>query len=440
MSYLKKRKLKALGSVEVMAVYFKSIAEFMARNMDNITVEYRYTEVNSFMDSIRYGLRPVGYPRRYDAIHMSNIPDYTGGHLTTTIHGTGILKNGGFVQFNCLANTGIWENVDNAMAEYLGLPSLSCAERYLGMTLAPGEEYDPTAGWVSMLADYRWVYTPPNRDSLIPKLEVHTWLTHMFFHLALPTKRSPDMPAWIGGAICRVYQPLTINTWIRLLCYVVESRHYPKHWISALVEAILSGTVNTSARPARACPLKVRELQTPHPAKPISTQPFVPELRTLLARQLQHLPFKLATPLPSPADILRCEIAITPLTDVVAPVLSLVFSRQIQIPDLIPSLNPLDDRNLWDTLAGDDEPVRKKETIVIGNFEWDGEWVLNTPFTPIEEMKRVKARFCVERRVLDMMRREGWRCALIRTDLWCLASMDPETVAEATTVLGTLGS
>lgn len=68
-----------------------------------------------------------GYPRVYDRIHLSNIPDYIGGTLTSFLYALPLTYPGdsSFITSTCLRNPPRWKSEAHFHNEYIGLSAPS---------------------------------------------------------------------------------------------------------------------------------------------------------------------------------------------------------------------------------------------------------------------------------------------------------------------------
>lgn len=78
-------------------------------------------------------------------------------------------------------------------------------------------------------------------EQLMPQNKFIHWMHAHFLKLCLPYPRPIfDQPP--------IYAPLNMTVFCRLIAHVSELG-YPAHWISSLIQSILSGKITTSARP-----------------------------------------------------------------------------------------------------------------------------------------------------------------------------------------------
>ncbi|KAF8243737.1 hypothetical protein K440DRAFT_605850 [Wilcoxina mikolae CBS 423.85] len=395
--------------IELCMPIMRSCADVLS--LLNITVEFRIDEVNHQLDCIRYDMGErsrSGMPMSYDTIFLSNIPDYTGGHLSTTLHALPLLKPSGFTQTNILVNPiSFPEGLTRTLAEYTCLPNLDAAKTFLGITrLTTQQDIDYEAPiergetedkpWELLTSAYRWALLIPT--TLPPKPVFTRWLTTMFFKLAFP------VPRQIRNAAYRINQPLTLLTFLRLCCFLIETRNIPPHWISSLIDSLLIGSITTAAKPPKHAPIPMKDVEyittTPTRAetKTYNVSVLLPELRALLIRHLPILPFRITTPLHPRKEVgnFAVEMEIEDIT--VGPVVALL-ALAFTPPEVTPN-------QMWrEWVDGNGRGY------VVGAFEW-----------VVEELRawgvKGMARWGMEKTVVEDMRRERWTVEVVRTDRW----------------------
>ncbi|KAF8538715.1 hypothetical protein BDD12DRAFT_884306 [Trichophaea hybrida] len=395
--------------IELCMPIMRSCADVLSQL--NITVEFRIDEVNHQLDCIRYdtGERSCnGIPTSYDTIFLSNIPDYTGGHISTTLHALPLLKPSGFTQTNILANPmGFPEGLTRTLAEYTCLPNLDTAKTFLGLTrLMTQQEIDFEAPiergetedkpWELLTSAYRWALSVPT--SLPPKPLFTCWLTTMFFKLAFPVSRQ------IHNVAYHINQPLTLLTFLHLCSFLVETRNIPPHWISTLIDSLLTGSITTSAKPPNHAPIKLSDVKyittslSRTENKTYNLSLVLPELRALLIRHRPILPYRLTTPLPPREEVATFEIEMEVEDITVGPICAL-----LALAFMPPEVTPNQMWREWGDGNG--------RGCVVGGFEW-----------VVREVRawgvKGTARWELEKTVEEEMRREGWRVGVVRTDRW----------------------
>ncbi|KAK7757410.1 hypothetical protein SLS62_000422 [Diatrype stigma] len=111
--------------------YFYMLAGSIQTLKKKMMVEIIFGEMADVMERIRYDsfesprepptAEAGSWPKDYHVIHLSNIPDYVGGALTSFLYGSPLLKHGpGTGLTSCvLRNPSEWRSMDQFLAEYL---------------------------------------------------------------------------------------------------------------------------------------------------------------------------------------------------------------------------------------------------------------------------------------------------------------------------------
>ena len=89
--------------------------------------------------SVGRPIQPEEYPKLYDRIHLSNIPDYIGGTLTTFIYALPLTHPGkmSYITSNCLRNPLHWISAAHFNNEYIALSSPVDLEKVFHVRMAP---------------------------------------------------------------------------------------------------------------------------------------------------------------------------------------------------------------------------------------------------------------------------------------------------------------
>lgn len=257
----------------VLALYGRLQIEFIAGEMTDVMerlrfdgLEHRRHAPASTIDEDGVEVAdPTTFPRVFDAIQKSNIPDYVGGPLTVMMYAAPLLRadRPSALRFNCLLNEPMFEgNHEHYLAEYMLMHDVGRISDHIGVVrrtigLWAGEHVMPARlreePWGSFWAPpfAAGVYMtwdrapgagftiPPHRRLSQPDLE--RWLHAHLLKLCLPYPRPP----W-GSA--PVYAPLNLTTFLRLVVH----RHglgYPAQWLSGVLEDVCEGAITTTARP-----------------------------------------------------------------------------------------------------------------------------------------------------------------------------------------------
>ncbi|CZT01250.1 uncharacterized protein RAG0_08987 [Rhynchosporium agropyri] len=154
--------------IELRAAEYPPIVENATRLFDQIS-PFLAAEGESIWT------RPESFPRSSDSNHLSNIPDYIGGHLSTFLYAMPILKeqDSSFVMSNCLRNSTLWTSIDEFMTYYQYIPN---DDILLKLTqtriLTRGESPMPLASYTSyQLSDQLIESSKQNFGSLFPQKE-----------------------------------------------------------------------------------------------------------------------------------------------------------------------------------------------------------------------------------------------------------------------------
>ncbi|KAH0609098.1 uncharacterized protein H6S33_001326 [Morchella sextelata] len=279
-------------------------------------VELNVGDCCGALEEIRYGSkvsrrdveRPMDFPRIYDTIHLSNLPDYTGGHLSPVLYALPVLKDAPHAHITsiCQVNPPLWQSIEDYVAEYVCLPTLDRLQAATCLRLCPGQ--DERLHEFMPMSEYTcWQHSTSKTLSykeLLPRTVFTRWLLTLFFKFAVP-------PNSESRSMAKVYSPLNLSAWVRLLGRVVEIG-YPPHWVSSLVEDILANRVMTTIRPPEITPIRIPELEKEHPPQKISTSPFIPELEVLLCTWARVSPFTIVSPahIPPPEKIYEYSFTI----------------------------------------------------------------------------------------------------------------------------------
>jgi hypothetical protein len=286
--------------------FFGFIKNLFERIQRQVTFDVVIDDMVNYFECAEYGLlqsrerfgslKPTEFPVRYDRIHMSNIPDYVGGPLTTFMHGLPILRNDktSAMSSNVLRNTPNWVTHQQFLAEYLLLVdrqqitntfSASLNERSAQLEKAldgvliggSGAIMTQTMSWVRLSSQ------PLKWSSLMPRRDLERWLHAHFLKVCLPYQRT-------GGFDNRVTAPLNLTVIIRLIIHLFKVG-YPAHWLCGILTHFCTETLTTTARAPRSMITDLTAAAAVHSSRAISIRPFVTEFRMLLSIWRRLLPF-----------------------------------------------------------------------------------------------------------------------------------------------------
>ncbi|KAI0475735.1 hypothetical protein GGR56DRAFT_433033 [Xylariaceae sp. FL0804] len=284
--------------MDFVTAYFRYFLTSLGSLQGRVLLELRLGEMTDTLERIHYDAfedsrvedtsggevpaKPrLPWPQKFHAVHMSNIPDYVGGSLTSFLHGSPLLCEGpGTGLLSCvLRNPPEWSSIDNFNAEHLLMYDRKRLQAHFGLALSretPEEQPGPfsSAPFV-MMPYYRWEKTRPAKKDLMSRPELSRWLYAHFLKLCLPYPRPP-------ASFTLVYSPLNQTVFLRLLC-LAASLGYPAHWLSDIVDSLLSGEITTTARAPRRCVLQPADADAIHPLRKLDVRPFREEFATLLS-------------------------------------------------------------------------------------------------------------------------------------------------------------
>ncbi|RPA86366.1 hypothetical protein BJ508DRAFT_411522 [Ascobolus immersus RN42] len=420
--------------IQVILPWFSSMAGTLRIPDVDLTINLCVSDITAQLDRIQYTT-----DRKFDAIYLSNVPDYTGGHLTTVLHALPALKANsansgtpGYALQNCLANPGAFkEGLPRFYTEYLVIPSEEKVKQYLGLVRSlpvsekAMEEMQQSMGmpaWLAFTDPQKYIYSPPSLfGPALDKAGVTKWLYSLFFKIAMPTMR--DM---MHDVIHRVNQPCTLFHWIRVLIYIVEVQKFPPHWVGSVVDSILAGSLVTGCGPAVTAPMHILELKSrdTSPTNKWDLRPFLPELRVLLRKFSPVLPFTLIkqAQIPTEDNIAKWRLQMEFTDWSIGPngnMLSLAFFR----PEVGPKVWAKNGKWFMDYIkerAEFEEGDDVGRSIILGGFQWQLEKYS-------EEMLASRKRpgvaeWEMERDLMAKMKKEGWKMGIIRTDVYGLVS------------------
>ncbi|KAK8851162.1 hypothetical protein PGQ11_013641 [Apiospora arundinis] len=294
---------KVSGVMPHLEGFFDCVAKALDRILDQSAFEVVLGDMVDYFESAENGLLrseahsksvfPTTFPDKFDRIHMSNIPDYVGGAMTTFMHALPILrpKKTSAVTSNVLRNTRVWPTHDSFLVDSLLLAGRSKIENTFSASLVPEcaqmEKALESMGAV-MVFSMKWMRQSTKAlewSKLMPRRNLEHWLHALFFRLCLPFP-------WVSDFDSRVLRPLNLTTMFRLIVHLAKVG-YPAYWLSGILNDLANGEVSSTARPPRAPVTDAAEAKKMHSAKLISMKPFVTEYRMLLSLWQRLLPFGL---------------------------------------------------------------------------------------------------------------------------------------------------
>lgn len=309
------------SSIEKLAMVFRgfSTSTFGFSIEGRLVVELIVGEAADVMERIRYKtlphrlspprgdprgssmLDPALFPRTFDYVHMSNIPDYIGGHLTSFLAGRPLLKEDqpSSLRFVNLLNPPEFPDHETFQSEYLLMYKMQHIRRHFLVTRRPGEltRADLPQAFKTSLTPFPlmpfafegymiWDRMPSStmsHEQLLPKPAFEKWIYAHLLKICLPYPR----PVFSGQP---VYAPLNLTALIRLAVAMFEVG-YPAHWLLRILSCICTGVITTRARPPTKRVSDPSDVDANPPARQMTVQPWVPEFTTLLSIWRRLLPF-----------------------------------------------------------------------------------------------------------------------------------------------------
>jgi hypothetical protein len=237
------------------------------------------------------------YPRVYDRIHLSNIPDYVGGTLASFLYALPLTRPGdsSYITSACFCNPPRWKSEAHFHNEYVGLSAPSDLakvfkvqssgshdhERDEKLSILLGSSQYMNSGYSMTTLRQEWNLTallgyhfwrhldrPKTFADLMPRERLETWLYRLFFKLAIPAHKR-EIQSYV-----LIYSPLNLTVFYRLLLHL-STVEYPAHWLSGVLDNLLEGRVHTTARPPRSDPMKIKETKAVMPGLNRSVKPFL---------------------------------------------------------------------------------------------------------------------------------------------------------------------
>lgn len=390
---------------------------------DRVDVELIAGEMADVLERIRHdslphrslkpkkpdAIDPARFPRHYDRIHMSNIPDYVGGPLTALMYGGPLLREDrpANLRFNNLLNPPMFQTHEHFLAEYMLMYDAARVADHFGLV----REKDPRAAPEDvaraldvtpfMVENYfiwaRSVASWPRRLMSRPALE--HWLHAHLLKIVLPHRRP-----WAGDR--PVHAPLNLTAFLRLVG-MLHGVGYPAHWLSGILASVCAGSITTTARAPRELVLSPESVSATYPSRKISLGPWKAEFTTLLGLWSRLLPFGVVAPVVAPGQVRECSVTFNEVQTWHGRVMHFVL--------VFVNKNVLGDRKLvFPDILQDDEEGDRSE--VAATAREKGLHVV-TAFTYVTETKT--ARFWMREDVVDEVTQgESWEVCICREDSW----------------------
>ncbi|ROW07056.1 hypothetical protein VPNG_06673 [Cytospora leucostoma] len=400
-------------SIEKMAMWFDLVTVGILTLHGKLTIEAVVGEMTDVMERIRYdalGHRflaprnkkdsdPRRFPKTFDRIHMSNIPDYIGGPLTVFLTARPLLREQeqANMRFNNLLNPPMFDSLETFQAEYLLMPH----EKQITDHFAVVREREPKPRSFMEEDYFIWGAVPEKQLTSTKRMrrqEFETWIYRHLLKVCLPYPRPLSSPT-------PVHAPLNLTILFRLLERMSEVG-YPAHWLSGNLASICTGQIETSARAPSGIVVHQNDLAQAMPKKKMSVAPWRAEFTTLLSIWRRLLPFGVITP----KDVL------VPLSDVVEYQVTFPIFREDQIR--LPHFTLV----FWNTQLGR-PPVNIRSLILDDEEGTTSESAAKTRDQGVHVVTTFRfvthtrtASFWLRRDVVDAMQAGSWKVYIWRTD------------------------
>jgi hypothetical protein len=238
---------------DLVALWFELLAGCFSQLKDDMKIEVCLGDVIPVLEQIRCGVigrrrrsnaqcdpdKAQGndatvsegeeYPRVYDRIHLSNIPDYIGGTLASFLYALPFTHPGdsSYITSTCLRNPPRWKSEAHFHNEYIGLSAPSdlakvfrvrssgsgdpefdkLAFSMLGSSQIMNSGYSMTAlrkerDLTALIGYHFWHHLdrPQAFANLMSRERLETWLYRLFLKLAIPAHKR-EIQSWVRSSL-----------------------------------------------------------------------------------------------------------------------------------------------------------------------------------------------------------------------------------------------
>ncbi|KAI1288840.1 hypothetical protein F5Y03DRAFT_401508 [Xylaria venustula] len=161
---MQETKAKAPEAMSLVTSFFSPALQLLHRFQNEVMIEVIIGDMMNVLERIRYGRfqgpDPTS-PKEYHVIHMSNIPDYVGGALTSFMYAVPLLKqgNGTGLTSNVLRNPPQWKSIDQFNAEYLLMHDRDLIRKHFAVKLSSLSQEGGISGLIELkmmtMSDYK---------------------------------------------------------------------------------------------------------------------------------------------------------------------------------------------------------------------------------------------------------------------------------------------
>ncbi|OIW25576.1 hypothetical protein CONLIGDRAFT_621388 [Coniochaeta ligniaria NRRL 30616] len=434
------------GVLDYVGQFFDSLAVALLRFelvSSQLKVEVLVGEMTDTMERLRWGClearsKPAGgidpstFPRVYDRIHMSNIPDYVGGFLTAAMYGRPLLREDkpSNLRFMALPNPPRFPSQDHFLAEYALMYDGKLISDHFRLARPADSGPDKSQGRITEKAraaytkwygagalkftceDYMdWDRVPAKKlsfDDLLDRESLEKWLYALFLKICLPYPRDRVIHS-------ELHAPLNLTLWIRLVAHLSEVG-YSAHWLSQVLFSLcgglsLGGDITTTARPPQRAVTRPFDVDKVFLMRKMTVDPWRAEFTTLLSIWSRLMPFAFLVPpraLVAPADIAEFSVSFPAFKakDARLPHFVLLFwdssNGDALLGDLILRDFLRGDGHGYESLSA--EKIRRHSIHI---------------FSAVKYVTATRtATFWCRRDLMRMMRHENWKVFIWRIDTW----------------------
>jgi hypothetical protein len=223
------------------------VARALGTIKDRLRIEVCVGDVVAVLEQIQHGMgghrkqtseqrNPRGpeidgnldmYPQLYDRIHLSNIPDYIGGTLSSYLYALPMIHPGdsSYITSTNLRNPAKFGSIAEFDNEYVALSAHADLAKVFKVRVDQPADQDtvmPTCTY------YTWHHEPdpPTAKNLMPRAKLETWLQRLFFKIMMPREKQKIVDQNL------IFSPLNVTVFFRLLIRLFDVG-YLAHWFRA---------------------------------------------------------------------------------------------------------------------------------------------------------------------------------------------------------------
>ncbi|TCD64567.1 hypothetical protein EIP91_003894 [Steccherinum ochraceum] len=382
-------------SFQVAEQFFGVAADGLAELRSCIKIEFLQGDLFYDLTTMRLDPgsdRPAEFPRSFDRMWLSDIPDFTHGQLTEAIYCIpGLqLEKGSVAGFNCILNKGIWADANQFFYTYTLLYPEEVSQ-YLGCRVLQASPSQPII--------LKRLELPLPLESLASQTDLSTWLTRVLFSILVPGTIPPH-----------IYYPGNIVLFTTLLIHLAEVG-FSTEWLSSFLNIILANTMETDLAPYLGqLPIPTSERDRRVERRTVNLAPWHVDFERVLAVVWDVLPFDVALPPAFPRSSKELvSLAVHASLDNFTP------STRDSLPKQLPVMALLFFRPASGTSA--DQFAKSVDEVLEGRLEADGAVHIAT-VVDVFDMASETIQWTMSRARVEGMKAEGgWVMAPYRFDV-----------------------